>query len=195
MLLQKYWGYNKGINLSKTLKQKTVSGLTWSFLDNFAVQGIHFLVGIILARLLLPQQFGLIGMITILIAISQSFVNSGFTQALIRKKNCTQTDYSTVFFFNLAVSLFFYLLLFFGAQAISSFYNEPQWNLIVHVIGVWIIINSFAFVQKTQLIKRVEFKLQTRNYVLVSIGGGVVGIEMAYLNFGDWCKVASMLTT
>lgn len=159
------------------------------------MQGIHFLVGIILARLLLPQQFGLIGMITILIAISQSFVNSGFTQALIRKKNCTQTDYSTVFFFNLAVSLFFYLLLFFGAQAISSFYNEPQLKLIVQVLGVGIIINSFTIVQRTQLIKRIEFKLQTKISVLVSIGAGVVGIAMAFLGFGVWSLVASMLTT
>jgi len=108
------------------LKQKTVSGLTWSFIDNFAKLGITFIVGIILARLLEPREFGLIGMTTIFIAISQSFIDSGFTQALIRKQDCTQADYSTVFFFNLGAGILFYFILFFFAGAISVFFDEPQ---------------------------------------------------------------------
>ena len=89
------------------LKQKTVSGFIWSFADNFANQGLLFIIGIILARLLTPKEFGLIGMITIFIAVSESFINSGFSQALIRKKECSETDLSTVFYFNLAVGVFF----------------------------------------------------------------------------------------
>jgi len=81
-----------------SLKQRTVSGLVWSFIDTIAGQGITFIVGIILARILTPREFGLIGMITIFIAVSESFINSGFSNALIRKKDCTQADYSTVFF-------------------------------------------------------------------------------------------------
>lgn len=82
-----------------SLKQKTISGLLWSFIDSIAGQGISFIVGIILARLLSPKEFGLIGMLAIFIAISQSFIDSGFRQALIRKQNCSQADYSTVFLF------------------------------------------------------------------------------------------------
>ena len=92
-----------------SLKQKTVSGLVWSFIDTIAGQGITFIVGIILARILTPREFGLIGMITIFIAVSESFINSGFSNALIRKKDCTQADYSTVFFqYNRRHSFLFY---------------------------------------------------------------------------------------
>ena len=91
--------------------------------------GMTFIIGIILARLLTPREFGLIGMITIFIAVSQSFIDSGFTQALIRKKDCTQTDYSTVFYFNLSVGFFLYIVLFFSAEAISRFFDEPQLKL------------------------------------------------------------------
>ena len=86
-----------------SLKQRAISGLLWSFIDNSANIGIQFIVGIILARLLSPKEFGLVGMLTIFIAVSQSFINSGFSQALIRKKNPTKEDYSTVFFFNLII--------------------------------------------------------------------------------------------
>ncbi len=96
-----------------SIKHKTISGLIWSIIENFSKRGIAFIIGIILARLLSPREFGLIGMITIFISISQSFIDSGFTQALIRKKNCTQEDFTTAFYFNLATSIFFYLILFF----------------------------------------------------------------------------------
>ena len=87
-----------------SLQEKTLKGLIWSFVDNFTSQGVEFVVGIILARILSPREFGLIGMLTIFIAISQTFVDSGFTNALIRKNNCSQKDYSTVFFFNISIS-------------------------------------------------------------------------------------------
>ena len=114
------------------LKEKTISGLTWSFVDNFAKQGITFLVGIVLARLLAPREFGLIGMITIFIALSQSIIDSGFSYALIRKKDCTQIDYSTVFYFNLIVGVFMYMVLFFSAGKISLFFHASQ-NLVFFV--------------------------------------------------------------
>ncbi len=99
-----------------TLKQKTISGTIWSFIDSFSNQGIQFIAGIVLARILSPTEFGLIGMLTIFIALSQSFIDSGFTNALIRKQDCTQTDYSTVFYFNFLAGIIFYLLLFFFAR-------------------------------------------------------------------------------
>jgi len=108
--------------MTSSLKQKTISGLTWSFIDSIANQGISFIIGIILARLLTPKEFGLIGMLTIFIAISQSFINSGFSTALIRKQDCTSVDYSTVFYFNIVVGVFFYILLFSCAHYIGIFF-------------------------------------------------------------------------
>jgi len=177
-----------------TLKQKTISGLTWSFIDNFASLGITFIVGIILARLLEPREFGLVGMTTIFIAISQSFIDSGFTQALIRKQDCTQADFSTVFYFNLAVGILFFLLLSFTAPLISSFFNEPQLTLIVQVLAIGLIINAFTIVQRARLTKAINLKLQTKISIIASILSGLISIWMAYNGYGVWSLVAKTLT-
>lgn len=177
-----------------SLKQKTVSGLLWSFIDNFANLGITFIAGIILARILTPREFGLIGMITVFIAVSESFINSGFSNALIRKKDCTQTDYSTVFFFNLVAGIVFFVLLFFSAPAIASFFKEPELNPIVQVLGLILIIDSLTLIQRTILTKRIDFKLQARISVISSVGSGVIAIIMAYNGFGVWSLVAQRLS-
>jgi O-antigen/teichoic acid export membrane protein len=176
-----------------TLKQKTVSGLIWSFVDTMAGQGITFIVGIILARLLSPREFGLIGMITVFIAVSESFINSGFSSALIRKKDCTNTDYSTVFYFNLAAGILFFLLLYLSAPAISSFFDEPELKAVVQVMGIVLIIDSLTIIQRTILTKRIDFKLQARISVIASIGSGIVAIAMAFNGFGVWALVAQRL--
>ena len=177
-----------------TLRQKTLSGLKWSFADSFVNQGIQFLVGIILARLLSPSEFGLIGMITVFIAISQTFIDSGFTQALIRKNDCTQKDYSTVFYFNLLVGLVFYIILFFSAGTISNFYKEPQLLLLVRVLGINLLINAAGLIQRTILTKKINFKLQTKISIIASILSGIVAITMAYMGFGVWSLVCKTIT-
>jgi teichuronic acid exporter len=177
-----------------SLKQKTVNGLMWSFAENMANQGTNFIIGIVLARLLVPRDFGLVGMITIFIAVSQSFIDSGFSQALIRKKDCSQSDYSTVFYFNLLVGIFFYVILFFAAGAISVFFNEPQLTLLVRVLGINLIISALSLIQVTQLTKRIDFKLQTRITVLFSIGSGLLSIWMALNGYGVWSLVAKSLS-
>lgn len=176
-----------------SLKQKTVSGLIWSFVDTMAGQGITFVVGIILARLLSPREFGLIGMITVFIAVSESFINSGFSSALIRKKDCTDTDFSTVFYFNLAAGVLFFLLLFFFAPAISGFFNEPELTAILQVLGIVLIIDSLTLIQRTILTKRIDFKLQAKISVIASIGSGVVAIALAFNGFGVWALVAQRI--
>lgn len=176
-----------------SLKEKTISGLIWSFVDTIAGQGITFVVGIILARLLSPREFGLIGMITIFIAISESFINSGFSSALIRKKNCTDTDFSTVFFFNIAVGILLFFLLFLTSPAISNFFNEPELTAILQVLGVVLIIDSLTLIQRTILTKRIDFKLQAKISVIASIGSGVVAILMAFYGFGVWALVAQRI--
>jgi O-antigen/teichoic acid export membrane protein len=177
-----------------SLKQKTVKGLSWSIIDQIGNQGISFIVGIILARLLSPREFGLIGMITIFIALSESFINSGFSDALIRKKNCTNTDYSTVFYFNLIVGILFTAILYFSAPAIATFFDESELIPIVRVMGIILIIDSLTIIQRTILTKRIDFKLQTRISIIASIGSGVVAIIMAFNGYGVWSLVIQRIS-
>ena len=177
-----------------SLKQKTISGILWSSIDSFANQGITFIVGIILARLLAPKEFGLIGMTTIFIAISESFIRSGFSDALIRKKDCTQGDYSTVFFYNFSAGLLFFSILFLSAPTIGKFFKEPDLNYIIRVLALVLIIDSLTIIQNAILIKRVDFKLLTRISIFTSIGSGVFAIILAYKGFGVWSLVALTLT-
>lgn len=169
-----------------TLKAKTIRGLFWSFSETGIHYLVSFVIGIILARLLSPEEFGLIGMITIFIAISQSFIDSGFSQALIRKTNCQQKDYSTVFYFNLLVGILFYIVLFFSAPFISQFFNEPILKELVRVLGIVLIVNSFAIIQRTILIKNINFKLQTKITISSSVLSGIIAIILAYKGFGVW---------
>jgi teichuronic acid exporter len=173
-----------------TLKQKTFSGFIWSIIDNIASLGIAFIVGIILARMLSPKEFGLIGMLSIFIAVSQSFLDNGFRQALLRKQNCTDIDYSTVFYFNIVVSLFFYILLYISAQLISGFYHEPVLKDLIRVLGLVLIINALAIIQSTILTKHINFKLQAKISVIASSISGIISIYMAYVGQGVWSLVA-----
>lgn len=146
-----------------------------------------------MARILGPREFGLIGMITVFIAISKSFINSGFNQALIRKKKCTQVDFSTVFFFNAAVGILLYLILFFSAKSISIFYNEELLESLVKVVALELIISSFTIVQRAKLTREINFKLQTKISIISSIISGIIGISMALLGYGVWSLVAKSL--
>jgi O-antigen/teichoic acid export membrane protein len=135
----------------KTLKQKTIKGLMWSSAERFSVQGLQFMMGLILARLLLPSDYGLIGMLAIFLAISQTFIDSGFSTALIQKKDRTETDFSTVFYFNIGIAVFFYFVLFFSAPWIAKFYNAPLLSDLTKVIAFNIVISSFSIVQRAKL--------------------------------------------
>jgi len=176
-----------------SLKKKTISGLFWSSSDLIANQGIRFIIQIALARLLLPEDFGIIGMITVFIAISQSIINSGFSNALIREKDSTQEDYSTVFYFNLSMAVLLYIILFFSAPGISGFFKEPQLVSIIRVLLFVLILNSFGLIQRTILIKKIDFKTQTKISVISSIVSGVIAILFAYLGFRVWSLVIQIL--
>ena len=172
-----------------TLKEKTITGLKWSLIDNTSRLGLSFIFGIILARLLSPREYGLFGMITIFIAFAVPFVDSGFGSALIRKQNCTQEDYSTVFYFNLIIGILFYFLLFFSAEEISKFFNEPLLKPMVRVVGMCIIINAFSLIQSTRLTKQINFKLQTKISIISVVVAGGVAIAMAYAGYGVWSLI------
>jgi O-antigen/teichoic acid export membrane protein len=177
-----------------SLKQKTVSGLTWSFIEDFSKHGIVFIVGIVLARLLTPHEFGLIGMITVFITISEGFIDSGFGQALVRKKDCSNEDFTTVFYYNFITGVIFYLVLFFTAGNIATFFNEPKLKVLVQVLGIGLIIKSVTLIHIIILMKNINFKLQTKISVIASVASGIIAIYMAYNGYGVWSLVAKTLT-
>ncbi|MDI2586531.1 lipopolysaccharide biosynthesis protein [Psychrobacillus sp. NEAU-3TGS] len=176
-----------------SLKKKTISAVFWSFFDLIANHGIQFIIQIILARLLLPEHFGVIGMILVFIAISNSIVDSGFTQALIRDQHTTQEDYSTIFYFNLVMSFILYVMLFISSKSISIFFEEPQLVEIIRVLSIVVIINSLAVIQKVMLMKRVDFRTITKISMVSSFVSGTITIVVALLGFGVWSLVINMI--
>jgi len=179
--------------MSSSLKQKAAKGFLWSSLERFSVQGLQFLLGLILARILLPSDYGLIGMLTIFLAISQTFVDSGFSSALIQKKDRNNIDYSTAFYFNICIGLLFYLVLFFSAPLIAGFYNTPELDSLTKVIGINVFITSLAVVQRAKLTIKLDFKTQAKASLISVIVAGVIGILMAYKGFGVWSLVVQSL--
>ncbi|MBD5261936.1 MAG: lipopolysaccharide biosynthesis protein [Bacteroides sp.] len=175
--------------MAESLKNKTVKGTIWSTLERFSVQGIQFIVMIIMARILTPEDYGLVGMLAIFIAVSQSLIDSGFSQALIRKQDRSEIDNSTVFYFNIGVGIILYLILFICAPLIASFYNEPQLIPITRVIGLSLVFNSLAVVQRALLTVRLDFKTQAKATFVGAVLSGAIGITMAYTGFGVWAIV------
>lgn len=172
-----------------SLRKTAISGLVWTFAQQFGVQGIQFLVSIFMARLLLPEEFGLIGMITVFISIGKSLMESGLTQSIIRTNNPDQEDYSTVFFFNLAGSILVYLILFFSAPLIASFYNQPILINIIRVYCFSFIITAFSAVQMTKLTKEMDFRTQMTITIPSLITSGLLGIFLAFHEYGVWSLV------
>lgn len=177
------------------IKQKAIKGFAWSAIDKIAVQGITFVFGIMLARILLPSDYGLIGMLSVFIAVSQLFVNSGFTNALIQKKDRTETDFATIFYFNLATAVFFYLVLFFSAPFIASFYNIPELSLITRVVSLSIIINSLSLVPQTRLVINMNFKVLAIRSLFSVLISGSIGLYLAYTGYGVWALVVQNLSS
>ena len=176
-----------------SLKSTATKGMLWNALEKLSVQGSQLIIGIVLARLLMPEDFGLIGMLTIFIVVSRVFINSGMGSGLIQKKNRSEIDYSTVFVFNFAVSSSFYILLFFVAPLIANFYNMPQLVVLTRVLAINIVINSLAIVQRTRLIINIDFKTIAKVNVVSVIAGGLSGVTFAYLGFGVWALVIQNL--
>lgn len=178
----------------QSLKDKTVKGVAWSGIDNVVQFGITFLVSIVLARLLSPDDYGLIGIITIFTVIGEALVNGGFTTALIRKNDVTENDYNTAFFANLIVSIFLYVVIFIAAPYIALFFHRGELVLLTRVASVALIIGALALVQQTRLTKRIDFKTQTKVTIIAAISSGVIGIGMALLGFGVWSLIAQNIS-
>jgi len=172
-----------------SIKSLTSKGIIWSAIEKFSVQGITFIIQLVLARLLAPSEYGIIAMLVIFIQISQILIDGGFANALIQKKQCTNEDYSTVFFFNVLIAVAAYLILFFCSPIIAQFYNITQLNLVLRILAIVIIINSLSIVQRTKLVKNVDFKSQAFVSFTSSILSGIIGIILAYNGYGVWALV------
>lgn len=180
--------------MSGSLQYMTVRALLWSFLQSGAQLGLQFVAGIILARLLFPEQFGLIGMLTIFIAVSQVFLDSGFGAALIQKRDVTQTDTCSVFYFNILVGLGGAGLLGLVAPWVAAFYNQPILTPLMRALSLTLVINSFGMIQKSLLAKQINFKTQAKVGLIAGFLSGTVGITLAVLNFGVWSLVAQQVS-
>ncbi len=172
------------------IKEKTINGVIWSAIERFSVQIIQFIVQIIIARLLLPSDYGLIGMLAIFMALAQTFTEGGLSNALIQKKDRNLTDYSTVFYFNIVIGIFLALIFFLCSDIISNFYQMPKLKIIIQVMSVNLIILAFQVIQKTILTIKIDFKTQAKASLISVLTGGAVGIVMAYKGFGVWALVA-----
>ena len=179
--------------MSDSLRHKAAKGILWSTVERFSVQGVQFLIMIVMARLLTPHDYGLIGMLAIFIAVAQSLIDSGFSQALIRKQHRTEVDNNTVFYFNIVVSALLYLILYVSAPFVADFYNTPQLCPVMRVVCLSIIFNSLAVVQRAQLTIKIDFKTQAKAALTAAITSGIIGITMAYHGFGVWSLVTQQL--
>ena len=172
-----------------SLKDKTVKGVIWSAVDRFSAQGIQFVFSILIARLLVPEDYGVIAMLNIFLAVSQTFIDSGFGTALIRKIDRTETDFSTVFYFNIAVAVFFYLGLFFAAPAIANFYNTPLLVPVTRVTAINLVISSLSGIHNAKLSIAIDFKSRAKISIVSAVLTGSVGLWMAYSGYGVWALV------
>ncbi len=178
---------------STNLKSAAAKGLFWSAMDRFGGQGIQFIFGISITRILLPADYGLVGMILIFWAVGQTLVDSGFGSALIWKKNPTPADYSTVFYFNVSISLILYLIFYLIAPLIAGFYDEPKLIGLIRVLCLNFILLSFGLIQQVVLQKKVDFKLMSFVNVASSLVAGIVALYMALKGFGSWAIVVQIL--
>lgn len=181
------------MNSTDTLGHKTIIGIVWTFFEYLFRVGIQTITTLVLAWFLFPEDFGLMAMISVFFAIAHTLIDSGFSQALIRKKEVSQTDYSTAFYTNLVLGFLIYTLLFTSAPLISSFYNEPRLTVLMRIMGLVVIINSFQLVQVADLTRKLNFKVQFRVTLPSAVFSGVVAISMAAIGFGIWSLVAQML--
>lgn len=172
-----------------SLKRQAISGVKWNFIQQLSVQIINFAVQVILARLLMPEMFGLIAMIIVFISIGQSLMDSGMTSSLIRTKAPSQIDYSTVFITNMIMSLLVYALIFFLAPYISTFYNQAILTDLVRLFALTFIVNAFVAVHIAKLTKEMNFKLQMQLQIPSTIISGIIGVVLAYMGYGVWSLV------
>lgn len=176
------------------IKKKVFSGMIWAFGEQFAAQAVSFILSVILARLLMPDEYGTITMVLVFINIANVFVTNGFGEALVQRKNATDEDFTTVFYCSLAVAVFLYSVLYITAPLIATFYDSPELALVLRVLSLKLPIASINSIQRAYVQKNMQFK----KFFFSTLGGtilsGVLGIFMAYKGFGVWALVAQYMS-
>lgn len=166
-----------------------VKGLIWSSFEKLSVQIIQFIIGVILARLLTPSEYGIIGILLVFIALMQVFIDSGFSKALIQTQDRSEVDYSTVFFTNGLISIVCYVILWFGAPWIADFYNNPELIIYARVIGFVLFFNALFAIPNTILTTHLDFKILAKINFAGNLISGVIAILMAYYGYGVWALI------
>ena len=181
--------------MEQDIKSKFFSGLSWVFVQNVLMKGLGMIFSIILARILSPEDFGLIGMLAVFTALSQVLIESGITEALIQKHDCSASDYSTAFYFNIFVALVIYVILFFAAPLIASFYHNSELCLLTRVLSINIVLGSLNIVQRAKMTKAMDFRPLTIISLISLIVSSLIGLEMAYQGYGVWALVVQTLSS
>ena len=176
-----------------SVKEDTIKSVKWTALEKISVQGIQFVLGLIMARLLTPEDYGTVGMLAIFIAISTTFIDSGFSNALIRKIDRTEADYCTVFYFNIVIAIFCYAILFISAPWVADFFHIPLLCAILRVQSLSLILNSLMAVQVARLTIDLNFKALAQRNVFASLLSGFIGVALAYFGCGVWALVMQTL--
>lgn len=171
------------------IKSKVLSGLFWKLMENGGNNGIQLIVGIVLGRLLLPEEFMVITLLTLFITIANVFVQSGFSTALIQKKDADETDFSTVFYLSLGVAALVYALLFFSAPLIADIYNRAEIVPVLRVLAVVPIIGAVNSIQNAVVVKQLKFRQLCYSGFAAGVISGIVGVAMAYNGFSFWSLV------
>lgn len=178
--------------MADDLKSATVKGVWWSLLERYATQGVSFIITLVMANILSPDEYGLIGMLAIFISLSQVFIDGGFANALIQKNKRTDTDFSTVFWINLGIGLLCYILLFIFAPAIASFFKQDILKPITRIYSINLILNSLCAVNKVKLTIDINFKTQLKISLSAAIISGIAGIICAFQGYGVWAIVVQL---
>jgi teichuronic acid exporter len=178
-----------------SLKQRATKGVFWSAIERFSVQGIQFVISIILARLLFPADFGLLALVFIVINVLQTINEVGFGASLMYKQDRDDLDFSSVFILNIFMGVFLYIILYFTAPFLAVFFTQPQLTLITRITGISLIINSFVVVQRTKLLIEVDFKTQAKASLIAVLFSGVIGILAAFKGYGVWSLVFQILVS
>lgn len=179
----------------ESVKSQTIRSVKWNGIEKFAGQGIQFLVTLIIARMLSPSDYGMIGLLTIFITISQTFIDSGFNTALLRTKSPNEKDYCTVFYFNILIACIVYAILFLTAPVISTFFKQELLVQVLRVYSISLIINSLMAVQVVRLQIRLDFKTLAKLRIIAVLLSGFVGIAMAYFGYEVWALVGQNLAS
>ena len=172
-----------------SLKQQSIAGFKWNAIENISIRGIQFLIGLVLARLLEPSDFGIVGLLTLFITVSQNFIDGGFSNALIRKTDKTEVDYSTAFYFNTILGIVCYAFLYFISPLVADFFCIELLCPLLKVLGLSVFLNSFFLVPVAKLTSELDFKGQTIASLASVILSGSIGIWIAYAGYGVWALV------